>query len=174
MASSKGGKEVENQIIEKMSATGSYIEKFFGDMSKKSATKQIAIGALTGWATGYSTMKIGKTAAFLIGGAIIFIQVSNEQGWIKVDWNKVTEQIDKAADKVEEVATGEGPRWMDKAERYVDRKYDQAESLIKKKSKKARKWYSAFIGDENGPKINGLHLFLGAFVGGYILGASMS
>lgn len=28
--------------------------------------------------------------------------------------NKVTKQIDKAADKVEEVATGEGPKWMDK------------------------------------------------------------
>lgn len=26
----------------------------------------------------------------------------------------MTKQIDKAADKVEEVATGEGPRWMDK------------------------------------------------------------
>lgn len=157
-----------------MAATGSYIEKFFGDMSKKSATKQIVIGSLTGWATGYSTMKIGKTAAFLIGGSIIFVQVANEQGWIKIDWNKVTKQIDKAADKVEEVATGEGPRWMDKADRFVDRKLDQAESALKKKSKKIRKWYSGFIGDENGPKINELHIFLGAFVGGYILGASMS
>lgn len=49
MTSSKGKKEVENQIIEKMSATGSYVEKFLGDISKKSATKQIIIGAVTGW-----------------------------------------------------------------------------------------------------------------------------
>lgn len=36
-------------------------------------------------ATGYSTMKIGKTAAFLIGGGIILLEVANEQGWIKID-----------------------------------------------------------------------------------------
>lgn len=35
--------------------------------------------------TGYSTMKIGKTAAFLIGGGIIFLEVANEQGWIRID-----------------------------------------------------------------------------------------
>jgi len=174
MTSAKGRKEVENQIIEKMSASGSYFEKFFADMSKKSATKQIIIGSVTGWATGYSTMKIGKTAAFLIGGGIILLEVANEQGWIKIDWNKVTKQIDKAADKVEEVATGEGPRWMDKAERFVDRKLDQAESALKKKSLKAKKWYSTLIGDESGPKINEFHIFLGAFVGGYALGVSMS
>lgn len=60
------------------------------------------------------------------------------------------------------------------AERYVDRKLDQAESSLKKKSQKARKWYSAFIGDENGVKINEFHIFLGAFVGGYFIGASMT
>lgn len=60
------------------------------------------------------------------------------------------------------------------AERYVDRKMDQAESALKKKSLKAKKWYSALIGDENGPKINEFHIFLGAFIGGYFIGASMS
>lgn len=35
--------------------------------------------------TGYTTMKIGKTAAFLIGGGIIFLEVANEQGWIRID-----------------------------------------------------------------------------------------
>ncbi len=32
-------------------------------------------------------MKIGKTAAFLVGGGIILLQVANEQGWIKIDCN---------------------------------------------------------------------------------------
>lgn len=60
------------------------------------------------------------------------------------------------------------------ADRFIDRKLDQAESALKKKSKKAKKWYSAFIGDENGPKINELHIFVGAFIGGYFIGAAMS
>lgn len=59
-------------------------------------------------------MKIGKSAAFLVGSSIILVQVANEQGWIKVDWNKVTRGIDRVGDRVEEAVTGDGPRWMDK------------------------------------------------------------
>lgn len=56
------------------------------------------------------------------------------------------------------------------AERYVDRKLDQAESAVKKSQKKAKKWYSAFIGDDSGPKINNLHIFLVGFTGGVAIG----
>lgn len=56
------------------------------------------------------------------------------------------------------------------AERFVDRKLDQAEGALKKNQKKAKKWYSALIGDENGPKINNLHIFLCAFTGGVAIG----
>lgn len=56
------------------------------------------------------------------------------------------------------------------AERYVDRKLDQAEDALKKKSKKAKKWYAAFIGDDSGVKINNLHIFLFGFTGGIAIG----
>lgn len=79
-------------------------------------------------------MKIGKTAAFLLGGGIIFLEVANEQGWIRIDCKficvfncictlltflnrlgtKVSDEIDKAAEKVEEVAANEGPRFIDR------------------------------------------------------------
>lgn len=65
-------------------------------------------------ATGYSTMKIGKTAAFLIGSSILLLEVAHEQGLIKIDWNKVSKKVDQVGDKVEEAVTGEGPKWMDK------------------------------------------------------------
>lgn len=58
------------------------------------------------------------------------------------------------------------------AERYVDRKLDRAEDVLKSKSKKAIKWYSKYIGDENGPKINDLHIFLTAFAGGVAIGVA--
>lgn len=73
--------------------------------------------------TGYSTMKIGKSAAFLIGGSIIVLQVANEQGWIKVDWNKVTRGIDHVGDRVEEAVTGEGPKWMDKVSMNMEKAF---------------------------------------------------
>lgn len=47
--SDKSHKELENQVIEKMSSAGSYLDKFLGDVSKKSATKQIVIGGVSGW-----------------------------------------------------------------------------------------------------------------------------
>lgn len=56
------------------------------------------------------------------------------------------------------------------AERYVDRKLDRAENVLKSQSKHAKKWYTRLIGDDNGPKINDLHIFLTAFVGGVALG----
>jgi FUN14 domain-containing protein 1 len=59
-------------------------------------------------------MKVGKVAAIAVGGGIILLQVANLQGYIKVNWDRVYKQVDKVADKVEEKATGRGPKWMEK------------------------------------------------------------
>ncbi|KAJ6633656.1 FUN14 domain-containing protein 1, partial [Pseudolycoriella hygida] len=104
----------KRKSINKMSATGSSLEKFLDNINGKSATKQIIFGSVAGWFSGYSTMKIGKTAAFLIGGGIIFLQVANEQGWIKIDYNILSNEIDKAAEKVEAVTSNEGPKLLDR------------------------------------------------------------
>lgn len=59
-------------------------------------------------------MRTGKIIAISVGGGIILLQVANEMGYIKVNWNKVNKQLDKVSDKVEEKLTGEGPSWLDK------------------------------------------------------------
>lgn len=64
--------------------------------------------------TGYLAMKIGKTAACALGGGIILLEIANEKGYIRVNWDKVNRQIDKVSDKVEEKITGQGPNLMDK------------------------------------------------------------
>lgn len=56
------------------------------------------------------------------------------------------------------------------ADRFIDRKLDQAESALKKKQKSARKWYSNLVGDEHGPKLNELHIFTISFIAGMALG----
>lgn len=58
------------------------------------------------------------------------------------------------------------------ADRFIDRKLDQAESALKKKQKTAKKWYSNLVGDTNGngPKLNELHIFTISFVAGLALG----
>jgi FUN14 domain-containing protein 1 len=55
-------------------------------------------------------MKVGKSVAFAVGGGIILLQIANHEGYIKVNWDKIHKQVDK----VEEKATGQSPKWMEK------------------------------------------------------------
>lgn len=59
-------------------------------------------------------MKVGKVAALALGGGIILLQLANQQGYITVDWNKVTRKFDKVTDKVSEAVTHEKPGLLDK------------------------------------------------------------
>lgn len=56
------------------------------------------------------------------------------------------------------------------ADRFVDRKLDEAERVLKGKGKQAKKWYSNFIGDSNGAKLNEFHIFVISFAAGVALG----
>lgn len=170
---SKSHKNANNAKVEKMTEDASkFLGGVVGDISSRSAYTQIAIGATSGWFTGFATMKIGKFAAFAIGGGIILMEIAHQEGFIEIDWSKITGKIDKVTDKVETAVTGQEKNWIEKTERFVDRKLDRAENLLKSKTKKAKKWYSKLIGDENGPKVNDLHIFLTAFVGGIALGVA--
>jgi uncharacterized membrane protein (Fun14 family) len=59
-------------------------------------------------------MKVGKAAAFAFGGGIILLQIANKQGYVKVNWDKIYRQADKAADRLGGKATGQGPEWTEK------------------------------------------------------------
>jgi FUN14 domain-containing protein 1 len=65
-------------------------------------------------------MRVGKVTAMAVGGGIILLQIANHQGYIKVNWDKVYKQVDKVADRVEEKATGQGPKWMEKVGVMID------------------------------------------------------
>lgn len=64
--------------------------------------------------TGFLTMKVGKIVAVSVGGSIILLQIAANEGYIQIDWNKITKKANKLADKAEEAITGEGPSWADK------------------------------------------------------------
>lgn len=69
-------------------------------------------------ATGFVSAKVGRLAAFTIGGAIILLEVANEQGIIKIDWSRLYRKVDQAGDKVQKTITGEGPKWMEKVNKF--------------------------------------------------------
>ncbi|XP_018325536.1 FUN14 domain-containing protein 1 isoform X2 [Agrilus planipennis] len=114
----RDAKNLTNKALEKAENSGddvkSFIDRILGDISKTSATKQLVLGTSSGWVTGYLAMKIGKTAALALGGSIILLEIANEKGYIRINWNKVNRELDKVADKIDEQVTGQPPNWMNK------------------------------------------------------------
>ncbi|XP_030556645.1 FUN14 domain-containing protein 1B isoform X1 [Drosophila novamexicana] len=153
-----------------MEGASKFLKGILGDISSRSAYSQIIIGVSSGWVTGYTTIKFGKFAAFAIGGSIILMEIAHQEGFIKIDWPKLSRSVDKIAEKVESSISPHDTNWLDKTERYLDRKLDKAEDKLKGKTIKVRKWYAKYIGDEEGPKINDLHIFITSFIGGIALG----
>lgn len=58
-------------------------------------------------------------------------------------------------------------------ERYVDRKVDKAEELVKDRKAKAKRWYSSVTGNNDG-KLKEIHIFLMSFAAGIALGIATS
>ncbi|KAL0109683.1 hypothetical protein PUN28_014603 [Cardiocondyla obscurior] len=167
---SKDDANKEAYSIDASQEPKSFLEKMMGDVSKSSATKQIIIGSTTGWVTGFITMKIGKVAACAVGGGIIMLQIAAHQGYIKINWDKIMTKAEKITDKVEEKITGEGPSVMDKVERFVDKKVDKAEHLLKKGQARTLRWYHALTGGEDSFQPTEFHFFLVSFVAGLAIG----
>ncbi|XP_014216080.1 FUN14 domain-containing protein 1 isoform X2 [Copidosoma floridanum] len=168
--SKKGKDDANREVSDVAKDAKSFIEKILGDVSKTSATKQIVIGSASGWATGFLTMKVGKVAAFAVGGGIIMLQIAANQGYIKINWDKIQKKADKITDKVEEKLTGEGPKLIDKVDRFIDGKLDKAEQLLKNGQSRGRRWYQHFCGSEESFQIREIHFFLVSFAAGVAIG----
>ncbi|XP_034243544.1 FUN14 domain-containing protein 1 [Thrips palmi] len=143
-----------------------FIDKIIKDVGKTSATQQIAIGTASGWCTGYLAMKVGKVAAVAAGGGILLLQLAAHKGYININWDKLCRQVDKATDKIEKEATGKGPGFMDKMERFVDRKLDKAEDALRNNKRKARRWWNSLSKEDGSFEITKSHIFhTGFFLG---------
>ncbi|KAL1123382.1 hypothetical protein AAG570_002464 [Ranatra chinensis] len=163
------------------------IDKVIKDVGKTSATKQLIIGCTSGWLTGYLMMKVGKMAAVAVGGGIILLQVANHNGYVKINWDRLYKKVDDIGEKIE-ASSSKGPKLMDKVrkfaeentymaagytggvERFVDRKLDKVEGILKKKERKAKKWYYKFMHDEDYFMFQEIHVFLASFIAGMALG----
>jgi len=78
------------------------VKRVIKDLSKASVPKQIAAGATAGWLTGWVTMKVGKMAATALGGTLLVMQIAHHKGYIKVNWNKMTDDSASVADKIKD------------------------------------------------------------------------
>jgi FUN14 domain-containing protein 1 len=55
-------------------------------------------------------------------------------------------------------------------ERFVDRKLDKVETILKKKQRKAKGWYNKYLGEEDDFTFQEIHVFLASFVAGLAIG----
>lgn len=81
--------EVEELVENLVDSGKSWLSRMSNDVSKTSVAKQIGIGAVGGWATGFVFGKVGRAAATTLGTSLVLFQLANHYGYIKVDWKKV-------------------------------------------------------------------------------------
>lgn len=52
--------------------------------------------------TGFTFFKIGKATAAAIGSGIFILQIANHNGYIKINWDKVTKKAEELSEKIDE------------------------------------------------------------------------
>ncbi|CAI6351638.1 unnamed protein product [Macrosiphum euphorbiae] len=150
----------------------SLIEKIVRDVGKKSATRQLIFGSASGWATGFIMMKLGKAAAFTVGSGILALQLANSSGYININWDKLTRGVERVAEQVEGSTSDKKQGLLKKVGRFVDKKLDKAEDLLRKKERKAKRWFNRISGDEDEFVFEEIHVFLASYLIGLVLGIS--
>jgi len=90
-----------------------WIEKIV-DGKDGSVPRQMFIGGVSGWLTGFLAMKVGKVAATAIGGSIILFQVANHKGYINVNWNRLNRDVEKISKQIQAEAGGKKKDLADK------------------------------------------------------------
>lgn len=117
---------VERNIIvgevpktEMNSDTMNAIKKFTKDMSKAPAPKQLAVGATAGWLAGYMTMKVGKAAATLVGGSLLVLQIAHHKGYVKVNWQQLSDDCATAAEKTKDSFAKKGKNGFEQFQEFA-------------------------------------------------------
>lgn len=55
-------------------------------------------------------------------------------------------------------------------EKYVDRKLDKAETLLKKKERKAKMWFNKMTNNDDDIIFHEIHVFMASFLAGITMG----
>jgi FUN14 domain-containing protein 1 len=116
----KTKKEVKKLIKDPEDEPGYWISKMFEDISKQSAAKQLTVGAVTGFCSGFVCTKVGKIAAMSIGGSLLILQFASHQGYVKVNWTKLNRHMDEAKEKLEKNARKKLPPLVEEAQRFIE------------------------------------------------------
>ncbi|KAJ8709947.1 hypothetical protein PYW07_009313 [Mythimna separata] len=76
------------------------------DGLKSNTSKNLILGTFTGWLSGLTLIRIGRIAAFGLGGGIILLHFAAEFGYINVNWDKVKETAEGSQAWMEKLLQG--------------------------------------------------------------------
>ena len=71
------------------------------DGIKSNTSKNLILGTFAGWVSGVSIVRVGRVAAFGLGGGILLLHFAAEFGFINVNWEKVKETASESQEWVE-------------------------------------------------------------------------
>ncbi|KAJ8310104.1 hypothetical protein KUTeg_011969 [Tegillarca granosa] len=91
----------EFEVLDLTSIDRNWINRVFGDLSRQSVAKQVAIGGASGWVSGYLFVKVGKAAAASLGATILILQIAQHKGYIKINWNRLNSEMETARREIE-------------------------------------------------------------------------
>ncbi|KAK3096083.1 hypothetical protein FSP39_022912 [Pinctada imbricata] len=96
MAGNSNGSEFEILDLSQFRGNQSWLNQILGDITRKSAAQQVAIGGVSGWVSGYLFIKVGKLAAFTMGTSILLLQIAQHQGYVRINWSRLERDVDRA------------------------------------------------------------------------------
>ncbi|RWS30468.1 FUN14 family protein-like protein [Leptotrombidium deliense] len=97
----------------------SWCSKFYKDVRQSSAAKQVTVGAIGGWLSGFVFTKFGKIAATGVGVTILVFHYAHHNGYVKVNWNRVNNDVQKAKKEIGKRAEKELPELLDKTQAFI-------------------------------------------------------
>ncbi|CAC5370563.1 unnamed protein product [Mytilus coruscus] len=98
-----------------------WVQKAFGDISKRSAAQQITIGGVSGWVTGFLFIKVTKAVVVTMGLSLILIQVAQHQGYIKINYRAIQSEIKRTKDVINKEANRHYPGVVENAKRFLQK-----------------------------------------------------
>lgn len=81
----------------------SYFDVAVEKISRNRPSRNLVLGTATGWLAGAGAVKVGKIAAFGLGGGILLLHFACEWGYIHVNWERVKEAGRQSQDAVDAV-----------------------------------------------------------------------
>lgn len=70
------------------------------DFSSNPKFRDLALGSLSGFCIGMMFCRVGKLMAVSFTGGIFLIRVMEQKGYLKINWDKLTEDYDQSKKKL--------------------------------------------------------------------------